>query len=129
MRNHIFFLLLSQLSLILCFDCRDISRKLQCIQLEGCVWENDTCFGSYSPACLPPECFYIDTLSTSITDIGTPQNPLRSLPTGFAKSGDRTLIIINYSENVALSMNKAFTLGNAIIVKYFSSLILFDNFQ
>jgi len=73
--------------------------------------------GSYSPSCLPPECYYIDSSSTSTAKTGTPQEPFQYLVDGFQKVGDRKLIIINYNEDVFLYLTRTFIFNTAVIVK------------
>jgi len=61
----------------LAFTCSDLEEN-QCNQLqkEGCIWSSTVCTGSYSPLCIPPNCYYIDQNSTTSTRApdGTPES-------------------------------------------------------
>jgi len=116
-KETILFVLICKISFVMCFDCKDISQISQCEQLEGCSWKNNLCLGTYSPSCLPPECYYIDSSAVSTTNTGTPQDPLQSLSIDFPEPLDKTLIIINYIENVRIYMKKVLTF-NTVTVKY-----------
>jgi len=106
---------------LLAFNCSDLEAK-QCSQLqtEGCIWTGTSCTGSYSPSCLPPNCYYIDQNSQSPeTPDGTPENPLKTLSDGFTKiSGkDGFLIIINTLQDASVAMTKQANISSNITIK------------
>jgi len=113
--------LASFLQISFALTCSDLSEN-QCKQLQpdDCAWSGTICSGLYSPSCLPPSCYYIDSNSQSTgTPDGTPENPLKTLSDGFTKvSGkDGFLVIVNVLENTTVAVNKAATLSSNITIK------------
>ncbi len=111
----------SFLQISLALTCSDLSKN-QCNQLqkEGCLWSGTTCTGSYSPSCIPPSCYYIDSnYQGTATPDGTPGKPFKTLSDGFTKiSGkDGFLIIINILENATVAVTKSSTISSNITIK------------
>jgi len=109
-----------QFYLAFSFGCSDISKQNYCIQLKGCSWEENLCKGTYAPSCMPPECYYIDSSTTSTTPTGSPDSPFQSISKGFAQLGtkDGTLIILNYKDKTTVDIEKTVTLTSEITIKY-----------
>ena len=115
------FFLASFLQISVALLCSELSES-QCNQLktEGCIWSGTICTGSYSPSCIPPSCYYIDSSSQSTeTPDGTPANPLKTLSDGFTEiSGkDGFLIIINIWGNATVAVTKSSTISSNITIK------------
>ncbi len=113
--------LASFLSISFALSCSDLSEN-QCNQLQtdGCLWSGTTCSGLYSPKCVPPSCYYIDSnYQGTATPDGTPEKPLKTLSDGFTKiSGkDGFLIIINKLENATVAVTKSSTISSNITIK------------
>jgi len=113
--------LISFLQISFAFTCSDLTEN-QCNQLktDGCNWLGATCSGSYSPSCIPPGCYYLDSNSQSTaTPDGTPANPLKTLSDGFTKiSGkDGFLILVNILNDTSIGVTKASTISSNITIK------------
>jgi len=102
--------------------CSDLEEEKQCNQLEteGCTWSGIACSGSYSPSCVPPNCYYIDGSSTSTeTPDGTVEKPFRTLSDGLTKASgkDGLLIIINTLDDSSVAVTKAATISSEITIR------------
>ncbi len=117
----IFLFLLSLFYTCFSLTCSEL-QETQCkkLQEDGCKWSGEICSGSYSPSCIPPSCYYIDSSSTdATTPTGTHAKPFTTLTQGCSKlSGkDGTLIIINRFEGMEVTMMGAATISSSITIQ------------
>lgn len=110
MGNPLLFLLLLPLLLheTLSMACTDVPTQVKCVQLNGCSWST-SCTGSFTPTCVPPSCYYIDSYTTNATtETGQIDNPIKTISGGINKLANTTgtLIVLNYVANQSGNFNQ-----------------------
>lgn len=129
MRNPLLFLLLSLFFYqTLSFSCTVIPNEAKCIMLTNCTWST-SCTGTYTPTCVPPACYYVDSYSTATagTENGQIDFPYKNISAAIVKLANTTgtIIIVNYKDNATAesTMLHSFSAG-VTTIQY---LICFDS--
>ena len=114
-------ILIVHVSITTAIQCVDIIGESHCIQLTGCLWSSNSCSGQFSPSCVPPSCYYIDSVNLSTDSTGSSENPFQTLTDGLTKLAEttRTLIVINDLESVTVYVMESVTLTSSINIMYF----------
>ena len=122
-------LLCTFISSLIAFNCNTVTNSSLCTQMNGCVWTDPTCGGTFAPVCSTTTlCYYIDPIGGADTNAGAALAPLKTLTAGFqklaGKTGNATLIVLNYNleTQVEIFNYTTITTDINITVKYNSSL-------
>lgn len=109
-----FLLLASFFHLFQAFDCDHITVASFCEQLEGCIWVDNTCTGTFSSSCpvttVPSLCYYIDPLNGSDSQNGSSISPFKTLMPAFQVASELTegqqaiVTVINYMARVQVEV-------------------------
>ena len=122
-----FLLFISVLSFLLfpssfAFTCNNVANSDDCTSMNGCSWNSltSTCSGNYAPSCTIPSCYYVDPLSGSDSQDGTPLTPFKTLKPAFTALATKagTIYVINSVASIEAELLSSTTITTNIVLRY-----------